>query len=74
MSKAILTASVTSLPISEELRNFMAANGYQNLGELILQGTPKLQRTKGWNIRCFESLLNILDEHDIMHLLSEGDQ
>ena len=74
MSNAILTEIPEKLPISEELRNFMITNNYPNLGELIKEGTPKLQRTKGWNVMCFESLLDLLDQYNIMHLLAEGDE
>lgn len=74
MSTAILHEPIDKLPISEELRGFMITNHYTNLGELIKEGTPKLQRTKGFTILCFESLLDILDQNDIMHLLSEGDE
>ncbi len=74
MSTAILKEPLENLPISKELKQFMFTNGFANLEELINEGTQKLQRTKGFTIMCFESLLNILDQNNVMHLLSEGDE
>ncbi len=67
----ILTKPINELPVSEELVRFMIFHGYENLQELIKEKTSKLQRSKGWNVMCFESLLNILDKHNCLDMLSE---
>ncbi len=74
MSTAILNKSIEKLPISKALQEFMYKHQYATLGELVKEGTVKLQRREGFTVLCFENLLDILDQNDIMCLLSEGDE
>ena len=72
MPPSILKETIEKLSVPVGLSSFMKQNGFKNLQEVIEIGTPQLQKMSGFNVHCMEELLNILDQHNCLHLLSEN--
>ncbi len=71
MPPPILTESIKNISISEAFSAFLIEKEFQNLHEVVILGVSQLQNMPGFTVHFMEELLNILDEHQCLHLLNE---
>lgn len=68
----ILEASISELPFSQELKDWMANNDFEKLNDLIRHSTSELLSLEGFGYRFLREIYSFLEKNNMQQFLKQS--